>query len=125
MKLLLVDDEENILAGMRRYFRAQGYDVDCASEREEAQALASHVPYDAVIVDLCLTLGHGPDGLEVVHWIHERCPAARILVLTAFGSPETLREALRLGADTCLQKPRSMEEVHGEVRRLLAPTQAS
>jgi len=125
MNLLLVDDEENILTGMRRYFRACGYQVDCAVEREEAQALAAHGAYDAVIVDLCLTLGHGPDGLELIRWIREHSPTTRIVVLSASASPETLREALRLGADTCLQKPRALGEVHRALEGLLAGRVAS
>lgn len=118
-KLLLVDDEENILVGMRRFFSTQGFDVDCAREREEAQALLSHVHYDVVIVDLCLTSGHGPDGLEVVAWAAEHRPTARVLVLTAFGATDTQGEALRLGADVCLQKPQSLDEIQRILRRLL------
>ncbi len=121
-RLLFVDDEENILIGMRRYFRSLGYEVDCASEREEAEALASNVSYDGVVVDLCLTTGHGPDGLEVIRWVREHSPAARILVLTAFGSIETQREALRLGADMFLQKPRPLSEIHQALAGLLAAT---
>lgn len=118
-KLLFVDDEENVLVGMRRYFRSLGFDVDCASEREEAEALAANVRYDGVVVDLCLTTGHGPDGLEVIRWVREHSPSARILVLTAFGAAETQREALKLGADLFLQKPRPLEEIHHALAGLL------
>lgn len=111
-RLLLVDDEENVLVGMRRYFKSAGFDVDCAAEREEAEALIDHVDYAAAIVDLGLTAGHGPDGLQVIQRLRQRCPHARILVLTAFGNPETRDEALRLGADAFCQKPRPLAEIH-------------
>jgi DNA-binding response OmpR family regulator len=118
-RLLVVDDEEHILLGMRRFFEASGFEVDCASERSEADALARHRSYDAVIVDLGLTPGHGPDGLELIPSLREHCPAARILVLTAVGVADTRDEALKLGADRFLQKPQPLDRILGVFRELL------
>ncbi len=111
-RLLLVDDERNVLVGMRRYFLAAGFAVDCASEREEAEAmLTTAAPYDGVVVDLGLSAGQGPDGLRLIGHARERCRDARIVVLTAFGSPEVRAEALRLGADAFFQKPHPLSEL--------------
>ena len=118
-RLLVVDDEENTLVGMRRYFRAAGFDVDCANEREEAVALARHVGYDCAIVDLCITPGHGPDGLDVISSVREHCPSARIVVLTAIGASDTQQEALRLGADEILQKPQPLHRVLESLRGVM------
>ena len=112
-KLLLVDDEKNVLAGLDRYFRVAGFQVDCAREREEAEAMLADGGYDAVLVDLSLTTGHGPDGLGVVQVARDFCPRARIVVLTALGSAVVQQEAYRLGADVFLQKPRPLEEIRG------------
>ncbi len=111
MRLLLVDDEVNVLVGMRHYFRALGFAVDCATEREEAEALLSSVAYDGVLIDLNLTAGRGPDGLNVIPSARDSCRNARIVVLTASGSAEKEAEALRLGADAYLQKPQPLEKV--------------
>jgi DNA-binding response OmpR family regulator len=113
--LLLVDDERNVLVGMRRYFCASGFDVDCASERQEAESLLSQRDYDALIVDLGLTAGKGPDGLEVVRLARRLCPGARIVVLTAFGSTEMETEARNRGADVFLQKPRPLLEIRSAI----------
>jgi two-component system OmpR family response regulator len=118
-KLLLVDDEENVLIGMRRYFRLAGFHVDCARDQEEAEAFLSRGSYDAAVVDLCLWPGRGSSGLDVIGGVRERCRGTRFLVLTASGSPESQAEAHRRGADLCLQKPRPLEEIHRELRRLL------
>ena len=118
-KLLLVDDEENVLIGMGRYFRALGYSVDCARGPEEADALLFLRSYSAAIVDLCLSARQGAEGLDLIDRLRRRCPATRILVLTAFGSAETEAEARRLGADLFLQKPRPLQELHGELLKLL------
>jgi DNA-binding response OmpR family regulator len=112
-KLLLVDDEKNVLVGLDRYFRVAGFQVDCAREREEAEAMLADGGYDAVLVDLSLTTGHGPDGLGVVQVARDCCPRARIVVLTALGSLAVQQEAYRLGADAFLQKPRPLEEIRG------------
>jgi DNA-binding response OmpR family regulator len=110
-KLLVVDDEESILVGIQRYFQSDGYDVDCAREKEEAEALISHVAYDCLIADLCLTTGHGPDGLGVIGYAREASPTTRIVVLSAAESSDTEDEALRLGADVFLRKPTPLAEV--------------
>jgi DNA-binding response OmpR family regulator len=118
-KLLLVDDEESVLIGMRRYFQLAGFHVDCALDQEEAEAFLSEGSYDAAIVDLCLWPGRGSSGLDVIGGVRERCRSTRILVLTASGSPESQAEAHRRGADLCLQKPRPLAEIHEELRKLL------
>ncbi len=110
-RLLLVDDEEGILVGMKSYFKLAGYDVDCAREREEAEALLTHVQYDCAIVDLCLNAAHGADGLDVVAYARKRCPSTRLIVLTAYGPPATEAEVRRLEADVFLRKPKPMAEL--------------
>ena len=54
-RMLVVDDEEPILFAMREYFSTCGYEVDCARELEEAEALISNVQYALVIADMRLT----------------------------------------------------------------------
>jgi DNA-binding response OmpR family regulator len=105
-RILLVDDEPPILFALRDYFKAEGYAVDCAGELEEAQALIAEVAcYDLVIADLRLDSLSGVGGLELIGDVRDRCAGARILLLTAYGSPEIEAEALRRGADVFLHKP--------------------
>ena len=110
-RLLLIDDEEPILFALREYFTAYGYDVDCAREMEEAEALLANVPYAGVIADLRLTGSHGAEGLEIIGYVRERCPWTRIIILTAYGSPEVEAEARRRGVDSFLHKPKPLPEV--------------
>lgn len=118
-RLLVVEDEDSVLVGMRRYFQRSGFDVDCAREREEAEALVAYACYDCVLVDLCLTPAYGADGLKVIECVRLRCPAARIIVLTALGSPPTEAEALRLGADAFFQKPQPLDRLREAVGDLV------
>ncbi len=110
-RILVIDDEEPILFALKEYFETFGYEVDCAKEAEEAQALLSHVRYKVVIADLRLTGIHGTEGLNIVSYARERCPRTRIIVLTAYGSPDIEKEAYRLGADSFLHKPIPLPDV--------------
>jgi DNA-binding NtrC family response regulator len=104
-RILVVDDEDPILFAMKEYFMTQGYGVDCAREFEEAEALLANVCYSVVIADLRLTGINGVEGLELVVSVRQRSPQTRIIILTAYGSPETEKEALRRGVDAFLRKP--------------------
>ncbi len=110
-RVLLVDDEESILYAMREYLEAHGYEVDCAREKREAEALLAGVRYGAVILDLQLSVPDGAEGLDMIRAIRERWPSSRVMVLTAHGSPDIEREARRRGASAFMAKPVPMREV--------------
>lgn len=111
IRILVVDDEEAIRDATREYLSALGYHVDAAQEREEAEALLATGDYSLVIADMRLTGVHGREGLELVGYLRERCPWARVVVLTAYGSPDLEAEARRRGADAFIQKPVPLAEL--------------
>jgi len=118
-RILIVDDEELIVAAMRRYFEGLGYDIDSAHELEEAQALLATRRYDLVIADLRLTGIGGVEGLQIVSDIHQRCADTRVILLSAYGTPEIERESYNRGADAFLHKPKSMMEIANVAVNLL------
>jgi DNA-binding NtrC family response regulator len=118
-KILIVDDEDPIRFAMSEYFRPQGYEVDCAQEKEEAEALLVHKCYSAAILDLCLSGTDGTEGLELVRFIRERCPGTKVVVLTAYGSAEIVAEASKRGVDAFLHKPMPLFEVEKIVSELV------
>jgi len=103
--MLVVDDEDAIRFSMKEYFTTLGYQVDCAREMEEAQALLTKGHYTIVIVDLRLTGSHSAEGLKILAFVRERCPSTRVIVLTAYGSAKIEAEAWRLGVDSFMHKP--------------------
>jgi DNA-binding NtrC family response regulator len=117
--MLVIDDEEKILKAFGKYFKVQGFEVDCARETEEAQAMIAHIEYSVVIADLRLTGIQGAEGLEIVRYAKERCPQTRLVLLTAYGSPEIEKEARRRGADVFLHKPIPLGNLASIVSRLL------
>jgi DNA-binding NtrC family response regulator len=118
-RLLIVDDEESICFSMSEYFSLQGYKVDTASEIEEAEKLLRATNYKVVIQDLRLTITNNQNGLDMIKMIREHDPQTRIVVLTAYGSPEIEDEARRNGADAFLRKPKPLSQVAQVVQGLL------
>jgi DNA-binding response OmpR family regulator len=121
-RILVVDDEPAILTNLKTYFTKLGYDVDCAQEVREAEALLSGGRHALVILDLTLGGGNGEEGLALIPLAHQH---SRVILLTAYGSASVAEEAKRLGADVVLQKPKPLPElaqiamyliaVHGEM----------
>jgi DNA-binding response OmpR family regulator len=122
VRILVVDDEEPILSAVREYFEPLGYEVDCARELEEAEALLAHVHYALLIADLRLTGSQSAEGLELVRFVRERSPWTRTILLTGFGSQEVETEALGRGVDAFLQKPQPLARLAAIAEELMRTT---
>lgn len=118
--LLLVDDEPSILGALTRYFVLRGYVVDCAAEREEAEALLSANKYSCVIADLELTPWRGAEGLQLLNDLRVLAPEVRTILLTGYGSPQIEEEARQHGVHAFVRKPIRLGQLEAIVRRLLA-----
>jgi DNA-binding NtrC family response regulator len=109
-RLLIVDDDDQLVNAYRDYFSQLGYFVDTAGEVEEAETLLSHLSYSAVITDLRLSrLTFG--GLDLVKFIRDNSLPTRVVVLTAYGWPELKTEAVRSGVDAFLRKPMCLSDL--------------
>jgi DNA-binding NtrC family response regulator len=118
MRILLVDDNEELLFSLCRTFRNAGYEVSSAADAESALAgLERSVP-DVVLTDLRLP---GLSGLDILRAVRQRYPRVPVLIVTAFGDEDTQLEAQRLGAYAMLTKPVYREELLRTVSRALAP----
>ena len=104
---------------MRKYFEGLRYDVDTALELNAAKDLLLANPYDLVIADLRLTGTGGAEGLENVSTVHDCSDTTRIILLSAYGTPEIERDSYARGADAFLHKPKGMMEIASIARSLL------
>jgi DNA-binding response OmpR family regulator len=123
-RILVVDDESTIRFALREFLLANGYLVDCASEREEAEALIANVEYAAVIADLRLLGSDSREGLDVIAAARDRSRCTRIVLLSAYGSAALEAEAHGLGADLVLRKPRPLADIARCLGALLQPPEA-
>lgn len=117
-KILIVDDEENIVDFLGRALRQNGYKTICAYDGDEALHLIEEELPDLVILDLMLPL---MDGWEVCRRSKsgEKTAAIPILMLTARSSSEDVVQGLDLGADDYMRKPFPLDELLARVRMLL------
>jgi DNA-binding response OmpR family regulator len=116
-RVLIVDDDQQLIDAYREYFAEGGYEVDCAQELEEAQTLLANFSYSLVITDLRLSrLAFG--GLDVIKHIRENSLPTRIIVLTAYGWPGLRAEASASGVDAFLRKPIQLKELGKTVAQL-------
>jgi two-component system KDP operon response regulator KdpE len=114
-RILVVDDEPQILRALETTLRVEGYDVETAATAEQALARAAMKPPDAVILDLVLPDGSGTDVCrELRSWT--RVP---IVILSAVGDEREKVAALDSGADDYVTKPFSGEELLARMRAVL------
>jgi DNA-binding response OmpR family regulator len=120
-RLLIVDDEATINFALWDYLVRSGYQVDRARNRREAEDLLAGEPYALAIIDLRLGVSEPRGGLSLVRRVRERSPGARVILLTAYGSPEIEAELAGLGTGLLLlSKPQPLARLADEVARLLA-----
>jgi DNA-binding response OmpR family regulator len=117
-RVLIVDDEPNIVLSLEFLLRQQGYEVNVARTGEEALAVAAQLPPDLVVLDLMLP---GIDGFEVCRRLRERTDLAglKILLLTARGRDVDRIRGLDEGADVYMSKPFSTRQLMTAVAELL------
>ncbi len=116
MRALIVEDEKNIAAHLRRALAEAGYAVDILHRGDEALTALREIPYDVAVLDVMLP---GLDGLAILRRLRTEGNAVPVLVLTARGEVDERVEGLELGADDYLAKPFAIEEVVARVRALL------
>ncbi len=114
-RVLVVDDEPQILRALETNLRGAGYEVDTAATAEAALATAAMRPPDAVILDLVLPDGSGTEVCrELRKW-----SSAPVLVLSVVGDEPEKVAALDAGADDYIQKPFGIEELLARLRAVL------
>ncbi|MEL6671802.1 MAG: response regulator transcription factor [Bacteroidota bacterium] len=117
MNILLVEDEANVSAFIKKGLEEYGYHVTQAFDGELGLKLALQNPYDLIILDVILP---GLNGLQVCERIREKgVYDIPILMLTALGSTEDVVTGLESGADDYLKKPFKFQELLARVRVLL------
>ncbi len=116
-KLLIIDDEADILRSFRRLFEGPEVQVNTAGSGEEGLALIAELKPDLVIMDIRMG---GLNGLETLRRIRETDARLPVIMMTAYGTTQTAIEAMKLGAFDYLLKPfdvpRMKELVTGALR---------
>lgn len=106
MRVLLIDDEKELVTTLSERLELRGIDNDWATSGEAGLEFIKREKYEWVVVDLKMP---GLGGFETIRAIKREQPGARIILLTGHSGSEDLEQALDLGADDYLVKPVQIE----------------
>ena len=115
MKILLVEDEEELAEILSRGLRKCGYAVDAVYDGEEALDYYGVNEYDVIVLDLNIPK---VDGLEVLRQIRQNDKRSKILILSARSAVNDRVQGLDLGANDYLSKPFDFLELEARIRSL-------
>ncbi len=120
-KILVVDDEPNIVLSLEFLMKQAGFQVRTAADGEAAlAAIAAELP-DLILLDVMMPRKNGYEVCQAIR-ANPDWKAVRIIMLTAKGREVEREKGLALGADDYITKPFSTQEVVERVRELLAET---
>jgi CheY-like chemotaxis protein len=117
-RILIVDDEEHIRETMQMALEAAAYEVVTAADGPEGlEKFGTGSDWDLVLLDQRMP---GMEGLEVLRQMRERDPAARVVMVTAYGTIDLAVDAMKSGAVDFLRKPFTPDVLRGVVKAVLS-----
>ena len=116
IKILVVDDEQGLCAGVQEALRREGYVVDATTEAPAARKLAEERLYNLVISDIRMP---GLSGLDLLSQVRARTRDTLFILMTAYGTVESAVEAMKQGAYDYLPKPLDMKRLRALVEKAL------
>lgn len=117
-KLLIADDEPNILLSLEYLLRREGYQVSIARDGQEALDAVNGDCPELLLLDVMMPRKNGFEVCQALR-ADERFASLKILMLTAKGRDTDVAKGLALGADAYMTKPFSTKELVDKVRELL------
>jgi len=116
LKILLVDDDKDILDVLGVLFETDGHDVRFAENYNEALALVETESFDLVLTDYRMPRMH---GLYLLEMVKDLCPDLPVVIMTAYQTEEMKKEAKRKGAALLITKPFAYDEVMSAIRKVM------
>ncbi|MET1080041.1 MAG: response regulator transcription factor [Pseudomonas sp.] len=117
MRILLVEDNRDILANLADYLSIKGYSVDCAQDGLSGLHLASNEHYDLIVLDIMLP---GLDGYTLCKRLREEARRdTPVIMLTARDQLDDRLQGFRAGADDYLLKPFALSELAARIEAVL------
>ena len=119
--VLVVDDEPRTLEPLRKILERNGYKVETASDKSEAEEKAKDILPDLVLLDIMMPPNWQEEGIEVCHNLknNDETRNIPIIMLTVRGEEEIKQKCFDAGADGFINKPFSRRELLGKIEKVL------
>jgi DNA-binding NtrC family response regulator len=126
MRILIADDQPDVLEALRLLLKREGYKIESAEFPQQVLQMIENRDYDAAIIDLNYTRDttSGQEGLELLGKIQAVDSMLPVIVMTAWGSVDLAVEAMRRGARDFIQKPWENERLSSIIRTQLELSEA-
>ena len=116
MKVLIVEDEQELLDLMLRYMKREGYVCEYATTFREGYKKINNHEYDCAVVDLNLP---GGDGLKLIEILRKEIPHTATIIISARNTLDDRINGLEVGADDYLTKPFNLSELNARIKAIL------
>lgn len=116
MKILLIEDEKDLLDSMKTYLESEGYVCETANDYQKASEKVNVYDYDCVVVDITLPKGN---GLQIVKELKDKKSEAGIIIVSAKNSLDDKLKGLELGSDDYLTKPFHLSELNARIKAIV------
>ncbi len=121
LRMLIVDDDEEILGILRDMLRLKGHAVTAVTDGEKAIKLVAREDYDLVLTDLGMP---SVSGWEIARHAKSKNPKLPVILVTGWGAQYEEEDLSRRGVDLVLSKPLSWERLMASINKLLGPEKA-
>jgi DNA-binding NtrC family response regulator len=115
-RILVVDDDENIITPIEAILKDEGYAVDVARSGSEAIKKSENVAYNVALIDIRLP---DMDGTEILRRMKDSIPKVRKIIVTGYPSMQNAINAVNLKADAYVVKPVDLDKLLGLIREQL------
>lgn len=116
MKILIIEDEKELSAGIAEYLSAQDYTCDIAEDYKTAMLKTGYNNYDCILLDISLPDG---SGLKILEYLKEDKKTDGVLIISAKNSLDDKIMGLNLGADDYLPKPFHLSELNARIGAII------
>ncbi len=113
MKLLIIEDNEDLLQNIRTYLKREGYICEFAHDYHEAFDKVMSYTYDVVLIDIMIP---GGSGLQVLRELRSVNPQTGTIIISAKNALDDKVKGLELGADDYITKPFQLPELHARIK---------
>ncbi len=118
-KIVIAEDDPNILELLKIFLNDRGYDVTCASDGREALEKVGEIKPDLLITDVMMPRMNGYQLVNALCNEQYDIELPKIIILTSRTDPADIRRGLTVGADMYIQKPFDLEEIDSQIKELL------